>query len=83
MSRLGEAAIRLENPFAGDRRDQQFGQRPDQRVDPVGRVAGRVAVEIMREAAHLVFEPRQRAEMMDPALLVERGDRLGPRDLAA
>src|SRR5665213_1457099 len=83
MLLLREAAIRLENPFPRHRLDQQLGERPDKRIDPVWRISGRGPVEIVDEPAHLVFERRKGPQMMHPALLVERGDRLGPGDLAA
>src|SRR5438309_360685 len=62
----GAAAVVFEHAAGGHRFDKEFAQGPDQRVDSVGRIAGRAPVEIaMRrwaEGAHLVLELRQGAE---------------------
>ena len=36
-----------------------------------------------RERDHLIFKGREYANMVNPALLVERADRLGPHELAS
>ena len=59
----------------------QFGHRPDQRIDPVGRTAVRQAVR--PEIAHLVFQLGEPSGMAHPALLVEHRHRLGAQPLSA
>jgi hypothetical protein len=39
-------------------------------------------IEFNRERAHLVFELRERADVMHPALFIQRRDRLGPGNFA-
>src|ERR1700719_2402922 len=72
-------AIHLVNPLCGHRFDQEIGQCPNQRVDPIRRVAGRagreIAMRIGGKGAHLIFEFREPPEMVHPALLVERRNR--------
>ncbi len=65
------------------RTEQEFGQCPDPRVDPVGGGAGGGAVVVAGERAHLVLELGEGADVVHPPLLVEGGHRLGAGDLAA
>src|SRR5690242_8009599 len=46
------------------RPDHQIRQRPDQRVEPVGRGAGHAAIEVRRAGAHLILERGKAAHMM-------------------
>ena len=57
------------------RLDHELGQRPDERVDAVGRKTGDGAIEVAREPAHLVFERRERADVEGFALFVQCGHR--------
>src|ERR1700746_2814609 len=72
-------AINFVNPPAGHLFDQEIGQCPNERVNPIRRVPGRtgreVAMRVCGKGAHLVLELRERAEVVYPALLVERGNR--------
>jgi len=43
----------------------------------------RIPVEVACETAHLVFEVGETPDVTDPALLIERGNRLGARHLPA
>src|SRR3990167_8968227 len=57
---------------------EQFGQRPDQRVEAVrGFLSGRPSIRTL-----LILQLGQRRDVADAALLIQRGDRLGPRPLA-
>src|SRR6516162_4088634 len=84
---LSELAIEVEDSLVGHRRDQEVGQRPHQGVDAVGRISrraqGDIAVTSGHKAAHLIFELREGAEVMNPTLLVKRGHRFGPGNLVA
>src|SRR6516162_8081112 len=83
---LSELAIELEDPLVGHRLEQQIGQRPYQGIDPVGR-SPRAQVDFVaargRKAAHLILELRKGADVVNPALLIERRHGLGPGNLAA
>ena len=83
-------AVALEDAGMRHRRDEEVAQGPDERVDAVGGRCGRDARGPSRgpwgvagEGAHLVFENGKRAEVTHLALLVQRCDGLGARDLAA
>jgi len=69
---------------AGPRRvgrvDHELAQRPDERVEPVGRCAALVALR--RHQHHLVLQLGEHAGVAHLALLVERADRLGAHVLA-
>src|ERR1700746_925231 len=84
---LSELAIEVEDPLVRHPLEQEIGQSPYQRVNPVGRVSRRAQVDIAvaggHKAAHLIFELREASEVVNPALLVKRRYRLGPSDLAA
>ena len=54
------------------RRQRECGDRPDQRVEAVGRTA--VEQTFRPEGAHLVLERGERADMMRALLLVELRD---------
>src|SRR6516225_11316402 len=82
-----QLTIDLVNPFARHRLDQEISQCPNQRVHPVGGVARRARVKITMgvssKGAHLILKLRESAEMVHPALLIERGHRLGAGYLPA
>src|SRR5215471_14459946 len=56
---------------------------PNQSVQSVRAVAGTRAIEVAREATQLIFEHRERANVMDLALLIEAAHRFGADDFAA
>jgi hypothetical protein len=60
---------------------QEVGERPDQRVGAVGRIAGGAAVEVGGQRAELVFELAERADVKDEPAFVGRRDRLGAQEL--
>src|SRR5271165_3690659 len=82
---LSELPIELEDSLVGHRLDQEIGQSPYESVDPVGRVSRRADCEITNarrcKTAHLIFELREGAEVVNPTLLVKRGHRFGPGNL--
>jgi len=47
----GSLAIQLVDPFARHPLDEEIGEGPHQRVDPVRRKAGRLAIKVGREAS--------------------------------
>src|SRR5258708_774924 len=67
---LGLAPRRFVHAPAGHRLDHQFAERPDKRVTSIGREPCRGAVEIGGEGAHLIFQCREGADVMNPALFV-------------
>src|SRR5689334_4317387 len=60
--------------------DQELSQRPHQRIDAVWGVACPGPIEIRREGAHLVLQLGEGADVVDPALCIQRGDRFGAGD---
>jgi hypothetical protein len=58
-----ELTINLVNPLCGHRFDQEIGQSPNERVDPIRRVAGRTGREVAMcvggKGAHLILELRK------------------------
>src|SRR5215469_17715977 len=79
-------AIHFVNSLSRHWFDQEVSQRPNQCIDPVRRITRRArrtaAMGVCGERAHLILEHRERAEMVHPALLVERRDRLCSSDLS-
>src|SRR5215472_11031590 len=70
----------LHRPLAGDlkdavtphRLDQELGQPPHQRIKAIRRVAGPRPVKVRGKGAHLILQLREGADVMDPALFIER-----------
>src|SRR5271170_7474458 len=63
--------------------DEQMGQCPNQRVDAIRRITGSRPLKVARETAHLVFQSRERTDLMDLGLFVECRDRFGANDFPA
>jgi len=78
----GPLAVQLINIPARHRGRHQLSEGPNQGVDPVRRVSGGAAIE-RSKGARFVFQLWKDAEMMHPALLVKRADRLGPSDFSS
>jgi hypothetical protein len=79
LQRRCALAGELEDTVIGHRLDQELSQRPYQRIHTGWRVACPSPVKLRREGAHLVFQLGERADVVDPALLIERRDRFGAR----
>src|SRR5437660_12868234 len=79
-SRL-DRQLQPPHPRLSPRAVRERRHRPHQRVEPIRRAPRREAIE--PEVAHLVLERGKTADVLDAALLVERGDRLGAQILAA
>src|SRR5207237_9177291 len=73
----------LEMPLARHRLDEEVGQRPDQRIDPVWRETSSLTVKIRRERALLILKCRERADVVNAALLVQARPPLSSNQLAA
>src|SRR5215469_1153105 len=77
--RWGRVA-QLHRPLAGDlkdaplrhRLDQEVGQPPHQRIEAVRRVACPSPVKVRGKGAHLILQLREGADVVDPALFIER-----------
>jgi hypothetical protein len=78
--------VELVDPLASFWVDQEIGQCPDQRVHTIGRGTRRrdleVSAGIGNKGTHLIFESRERSEVVHPALLIECGYRFRPRYLS-
>jgi len=61
----GLLAVQLENSGIRHRLDKQIRQSPDERVDSIRRITRCGAVKIASEPAHLIFEHRKSADVMD------------------
>src|SRR5437868_6880454 len=74
-----QLAIHFVNSFSGHRFDQEVGQRPDQRIDPIWRegcrTRGKTAMRVGGKGAHLILKSREHAQVVYPALLIERRNR--------
>ncbi len=79
----GLLAVQLENSGIRHRLDKQIRQSPDERVDSIRRITRCGAVKIASEPAHLIFERRKSADVMNFVLLVKRSYGFGADDFSA
>ena len=67
FERLGLLSCQIIETLASHWLDHQFAERPDKRVTSIGREPCRGAVEIGGEGAHLIFQCREGADVVNAA----------------
>jgi hypothetical protein len=72
--------VQVEDSGIRHRLDKQIRQSPDERVDSIRRITRCRAVKIASEPAHLIFERRKSADVMDFVLFVKRSYGFGADD---
>src|SRR5687767_8726860 len=83
MAGTSPAMTELESPHHRSclRREREMRDRPDERVEPVGRAP--VTKAVGTELRHLVFERGKGSDVAHAALLIECGDGLGAQPLVS
>src|SRR5207248_3443726 len=66
----------FEMTLARHRLDEEVAHRPDQRIDPVWGESRSLTVKIRRERALLILKCRERADVVNAALLDRKSTRL-------
>src|SRR3990167_8954435 len=75
--------VNIHDPRKCAPAQHQFGQRPDKGIGAVGTAARPLVGAAGHHPAQLVLQLRKHSGMAHAARFIERGDRFGPRDLAA
>jgi hypothetical protein len=70
VERLGMLSGQIIETLASHRLDHQFAERPDERLTSIGREPCRSAIKIGAEGAHLIFQCREGADVMNAALFI-------------